>query len=206
MVQQVIFYYQDNCSSSWLHQPPQLVENLYNPFLYKNDDSFNLEPEETVLVILNNCSESKWFPQAIHGECIYHEESDTYVMIPLLQQQHLQLQDYRMCLLITNTSTQMIPRKNLTFLVSEKTPLATLLSQPEIKFKLGFVAVDKFKFPPPSNHSVYYHPEAYDPLAPGSTTVEFAKEAEAYDNYSYQDLPVVDEEEEDSNIPIMRVL
>ncbi len=205
MVQQVIFYYQDNCSSSWLYQPPHLVENLYNPFLYKNDDSFNLEPEETVLVILNNCSESKWFPQAILGECIYHEDTDTYMMIPQQQQQQ---PDYRMCLLITNTTTQMIPKKNLTFFVSEKTPLATLLSQPEIKFKLGFVAVDKLKFPPPSNHSVYYHPEAYDPLTPGSTTVEFAEEAEAYDNYyGYQDFPVEEEEEEeDNNIPIMRVL
>lgn len=122
--QQVIYYTQTVCYTRM--KDNSCLDQYYDARYYKNDQSFTIEPNEDILLVIRNCG-NHWFRHALSYETRLRENKTSFRITS-----HVPFQQ---CLWIKNISS------TKGFYVEEHTTLSAILSEPEILFKLCHVSV-----------------------------------------------------------------
>ena len=123
--QQVIYYTQTVCYTRM--KDNSCLDQYYDARYYKNDQSFTIEPNEDILLVIRNCG-NHWFRHALSYETRLRENKTSFRLgtgnVPFQQ-----------CLWIKNSHS------TKGHYVEEGTTLSAILSEPEILFKLCHVSV-----------------------------------------------------------------
>jgi len=198
MPQKMIYYNQDVCFSrnrmnssfdiecSW-HE----VDKFYHPVFYKNEEAFDIGPDDDVIVIMINCG-SHWFGHGTLNHVIF---TDDKFCFPAFRA------SYRLCIWIKNICQQKTPKRNTTIHVPANTPLSKLLTQSEIIYKLGFVSEKELAL---ANHKFFPPPQSVPSLPGGPTTFETSEEA--YDYYEHMFNYASSDDDEDDMTPTVHTL
>lgn len=123
-MQQIVYYTHEICFS----HVGEDGEQFYAPKYFMNQQAFNLEPMEEVVVVMENCG-AAWFRTGISHDMILNNG----------QWEFSKNSPKQLCLFIRNYSEQ------ARIFVEQGTELSSLLNQMEIIFKLVNIPIEFFR-------------------------------------------------------------